>query len=311
MIELRDGQPARHFSPDRVRAFRALLQVERGASGADISAAFRAKVLEYHPDKVAALGKDLRDLAERKTKELSEAYHVLRDISDGKPRKAEVVFEAVDDEGSHESPAQPPPRSEPPTGETRHRPRGWVIAAAVAMFGFVLWKTGDIQPESGRSTALPRETVVPETPTPPRQTPPPPARAPQPAQPPPVTVGDGAVVRNPGWPGVTGLSVVVQNQSSSVVEAVRFRVEVRNSFGETVCPERPISAFVDSTPESKCKCEGEGTTSYICTVERLKIKANAKQRVGQCWLPACSKDPTKGTMTPMQVSFADDTVWRR
>lgn len=40
------------------------------------------RVSEYHPDKVATLGEELRKLAEEKTKQINEAYeHLKRDIA--------------------------------------------------------------------------------------------------------------------------------------------------------------------------------------------------------------------------------------
>ena len=36
--------------------------------------AYRARMSEYHPDKVASLGPDIRALAEQKAKEINAAY---------------------------------------------------------------------------------------------------------------------------------------------------------------------------------------------------------------------------------------------
>ncbi len=53
-----------------------VLEVEANSSSEEIKAAYRKLMKEYHPDKVATLGKDLQTLAERKTKEISEAYEI-------------------------------------------------------------------------------------------------------------------------------------------------------------------------------------------------------------------------------------------
>ncbi len=51
-----------------------VLGVDKNSSLDVIKKAYRQKMTEYHPDKVASLGKELRDLAEQKTKEINEAY---------------------------------------------------------------------------------------------------------------------------------------------------------------------------------------------------------------------------------------------
>ena len=43
-----------------------------------IKSAYRKKIKEYHPDKVSALGLDLRNLAEQKTIEINRAYEIIR-----------------------------------------------------------------------------------------------------------------------------------------------------------------------------------------------------------------------------------------
>jgi len=51
-----------------------VLEINPDSSYEEIKAAYRKLMKEYHPDKVATLGKDLKALAESKTKEISEAY---------------------------------------------------------------------------------------------------------------------------------------------------------------------------------------------------------------------------------------------
>lgn len=55
-----------------------MLGVERSASADEIRAAYRARMQEYHPDKVAHLGEELQKLAHRKAQEIQHAYEQLR-----------------------------------------------------------------------------------------------------------------------------------------------------------------------------------------------------------------------------------------
>jgi DnaJ-domain-containing protein 1 len=54
-----------------------ILGVSRDATEEEIRDAYRQQMREYHPDKVAHLGKELRELAERKAKEINIAYEEL------------------------------------------------------------------------------------------------------------------------------------------------------------------------------------------------------------------------------------------
>ena len=55
-------------------AWPAVLEVAAEASLEDIRAAYRRRISQYHPDKVASLGPELQALAERKSKEIARAY---------------------------------------------------------------------------------------------------------------------------------------------------------------------------------------------------------------------------------------------
>jgi len=50
------------------------LQVAPSASEEEIRTAFKGMMSQYHPDKVASLGQELRDLANRKSQEITAAY---------------------------------------------------------------------------------------------------------------------------------------------------------------------------------------------------------------------------------------------
>jgi DnaJ like chaperone protein len=54
-----------------------VLNVPRNASPEEIKTAYRKLVNKYHPDKVFHLGKEFRDLAEKRFKEIEEAYRKL------------------------------------------------------------------------------------------------------------------------------------------------------------------------------------------------------------------------------------------
>lgn len=54
-----------------------VLGIARGASPDEITRAYRERLKEYHPDRVAQLGAELRELAHRKTLEIRAAYDAL------------------------------------------------------------------------------------------------------------------------------------------------------------------------------------------------------------------------------------------
>ncbi|HQR39978.1 MAG TPA: DnaJ domain-containing protein, partial [Blastocatellia bacterium] len=54
-----------------------VLGIDASASRAEIAEAFRDMAMMYHPDKVASLAPEFRDLAERRMKEISAAYTEL------------------------------------------------------------------------------------------------------------------------------------------------------------------------------------------------------------------------------------------
>jgi len=51
-----------------------ILEIDKTATKEQIQAAYRNAVKQYHPDKVARLGKELQDLANKKFIEIQEAY---------------------------------------------------------------------------------------------------------------------------------------------------------------------------------------------------------------------------------------------
>jgi len=55
----------------------AVLGVRRGVPLDEAKKAYRALVLQYHPDKVASLAPEFRELAEKRTRELNAAYALI------------------------------------------------------------------------------------------------------------------------------------------------------------------------------------------------------------------------------------------
>lgn len=60
-----------------------VLGLKRENSLSEIRDRYKEKMLHYHPDRVQHLGSELQDLAEKKTKELNEAYQkILKDFGE-------------------------------------------------------------------------------------------------------------------------------------------------------------------------------------------------------------------------------------
>lgn len=51
-----------------------ILEVSQSATKEQIVAAYKQKIRQYHPDKVAQMGAEIRELAEFKSKEINAAY---------------------------------------------------------------------------------------------------------------------------------------------------------------------------------------------------------------------------------------------
>jgi DnaJ-domain-containing protein 1 len=69
-----DENARRSVDPVSRRNWWDVLGVAETAPLQDIRRTFREKISEYHPDKVASLGAEIRELAERKCKEINLAY---------------------------------------------------------------------------------------------------------------------------------------------------------------------------------------------------------------------------------------------
>jgi DnaJ like chaperone protein len=62
------------------QAWYEVLCVSRTASMDEIQASYKSLIRQYHPDKVATLGEELRNLAEQKSKEINVAYKEAQDL---------------------------------------------------------------------------------------------------------------------------------------------------------------------------------------------------------------------------------------
>ena len=51
-----------------------ILEVSESASPEQVVAAYKHKISQYHPDKVAQMGAEIRELAEAKSKQINAAY---------------------------------------------------------------------------------------------------------------------------------------------------------------------------------------------------------------------------------------------
>ena len=56
-----------------------LLGLKGSVSIDDIHKAYRNKIKEYHPDKIATMADELKELALRRTKEINEAYKYFKE----------------------------------------------------------------------------------------------------------------------------------------------------------------------------------------------------------------------------------------
>jgi len=63
---------------DRAKSPYDILGIRRNASDDEITAAYRRLVQMYHPDRVANLAPEFRDLAESRMKEINRAHELLK-----------------------------------------------------------------------------------------------------------------------------------------------------------------------------------------------------------------------------------------
>ena len=69
MLNLRSGSSATNSLDDAYK----VLGIAPSATNDEVKAAYRKMALKHHPDKVAALGEDVRKAAEKKFQEINDA----------------------------------------------------------------------------------------------------------------------------------------------------------------------------------------------------------------------------------------------
>jgi len=109
-----------------------VLRVPETATQAEIKAAYRNLIKKVHPDTVAALSPHLRRIAEDKTKELTEAYSVLSNIS--KRRQYDGLL-AEHRQPSAPRPAPPPRPSVRQSPTHRPQPGPYCCACGTPLYG--------------------------------------------------------------------------------------------------------------------------------------------------------------------------------
>lgn len=73
-----DAVPGEELSAEqKLTAHYKLIGVEPNALSSEVRKAYHRRMLEYHPDKVASLGKELRELADVKSREINVAYEAI------------------------------------------------------------------------------------------------------------------------------------------------------------------------------------------------------------------------------------------
>ncbi len=75
-----EGIRGRLFEKGRTGFLRPyeVLGVDRGQGFEEIRRRYKEKLLQYHPDRVLHLGREFQEMAERKTKEITEAFQKIQ-----------------------------------------------------------------------------------------------------------------------------------------------------------------------------------------------------------------------------------------
>jgi DnaJ-domain-containing protein 1 len=143
------------FVEDVVSEACRVLGIGVDATAQQQRAAYRERISQYHPDKLAALGPELKALAEEKTKEINRAYSLLvnRPVEATRRTSTTVRFSQV--------------RSADGVGRTQHLPRENMTAILVILFvglvivgGLAGLLSGESRQSSTPTVALPKLELV-------------------------------------------------------------------------------------------------------------------------------------------------------
>ena len=75
-LKLRGDRDTRDHEAVTLSNWYRILGVREDAGKDEIVAAYRRKVGEYHPDRVARMGEEIRAVADRKTQQINAAYEI-------------------------------------------------------------------------------------------------------------------------------------------------------------------------------------------------------------------------------------------
>jgi len=74
------SQSANEKGDDLPSSWFRILGIPETATVEEITAAYKQQISQYHPDKVASLGAELRELAEFKSKQINAAYDYAKKL---------------------------------------------------------------------------------------------------------------------------------------------------------------------------------------------------------------------------------------
>ena len=73
-VEAADTESDDSSTSEQATSWHEVLGVSQWATQEEVTAAYREKIQQYHPDKVAKMGPEIRALAELKATQINEAY---------------------------------------------------------------------------------------------------------------------------------------------------------------------------------------------------------------------------------------------
>ena len=74
----KDNSRVKSFNTHEEQKYGQILDLKGKVSISDIHNAYKKKIREYHPDKVERMGGEIKKLAQKRTKEIIEAYEFFK-----------------------------------------------------------------------------------------------------------------------------------------------------------------------------------------------------------------------------------------